>query len=142
MSDESRRILDLLAQGKITVEEAEALLKAARARDGSAGPSADGAVNGGEPKYLRIKVSRAANQWRPEKQVNVRVPLSMVQGGMRLGALVPGAGERITQVLRERGIDLDVMKLSPAELGAMLRDVGELSIDVDQGRAQVRITCE
>ena len=39
MSDDTRRILDLLAQGKITVDEADELLRAARE---GAGPSAAG----------------------------------------------------------------------------------------------------
>ncbi len=62
---------------------------------------------------------------------------------MRLGAMIPGpAGDRLTERLREKGLDIDFRKLDPANLEAILKDLGELTIDVDQGKAQVRITCE
>ena len=143
MSDDSRRILDLLAQGKITVDEADQLLRAL----GSTG-AAPATPPAGEPhepraRYLRIAVHKAANQWRPEKQVNIRVPLSIVRSGIRLGAIIPGyAGDEITRRLRERGIDVDLSKLDQAELENLLKNLGELTVDVDKGKAQVRITCE
>jgi hypothetical protein len=154
VSDETRRILDLLARGTITVDDADELLKAARAESPAApdtgSPSASArpgsatqtAAPPSAARFLRIEVRTAANEWRPEKQVNVRVPLAMVRGGMRLGALVPGTGERIAQVLRDRGVDFDISRLEPAQLEALLQQIGEMTIDVDQGKKQVRITCE
>jgi len=44
--------------------------------------------------------------------------------------------------LREQGIDLDLSELDPAAIEAMLKDLGEMNIDIDSGKAQVRITCE
>jgi hypothetical protein len=149
MSDDRRRILDLLAQNKITVEEADQLLAAlaGRASGGeqkAAQPEADNA-----PRYMRIVVKRAPTigAWpgvsRPEKNVNIRIPLSLVRSGMRLGAIVPGgAGELINQVLRQRGVGVDFSKIDPNELVNALKGMGELTVDVDQGRAQVHITCE
>jgi hypothetical protein len=144
MSDDTRRILDLLAQGRITVDEAAELIKSLGA---AAGPRADAGAerarsSGSETraKYLRIAVHKAANQWRGEKNVNIRVPLALVRGGMRLGALVPGLGDDLIARLRERGIDLS--KLDQDQLDSLLNDLGEITIDADQGQQQVRITCE
>ena len=151
MSDDTRRILNLLAQGRITVDEADELLRAARE---GAGPSAAGAGGPGSndrprPRFLRVEVRKArdAARWpadptRGERQVAIKVPLAMVRAGMRLGAIIPGTGDRIQQAMREHGIDFDVTKLDSGELESMLRDMGELNIDVDNGRAQVRVTCE
>lgn len=153
MSDDTRRILDLLAQGKITVDEADQLLRAAR---GSAGPAPAAAAAGGagdsdrpRPKFLRVEVhkSRGAACWsgdtlRGEHRVAIKVPLSMVRAGIRLGAIIPGTGDRIQQAMREHGVDFDVSTFDASQLESMLRDMGELNIDVDNGRAQVRVTCE
>ena len=79
---------------------------------------------------------------RGERQVAIKVPLAMVRAGIRLGAIIPGTGDRIQQAMREHGIDFDVKKLDSGDLESMLRDMGELNIDVDNGRAQVRVTCE
>src|SRR5262249_26541092 len=105
MSDDRRRILDLLAQKKITVEEADQLLGAIDAPRSEA-PTGEG------PKYFRIAIAKAALGWKPEKLVNIRVPIALVKSGMRLGAVIPGfAGDELTRRLRERGIALDLGKL-------------------------------
>ncbi len=142
MSDDTRRILDLLAGGKINAGEAEQLLRAADRAATDAAAAAEPGAAGADPKFLRIEVHKAARNWRPEKTVNLRVPLAMVRGGMRLGALIPGTGERIQEALRDKGIDFDWSKLDRADLAAVLKDVGELTMDVDNGRARVRITAE
>ena len=134
MSDEARRILDLLAQGKITVDEADQLLKAAAgASEPSAGPAPRADTARG--KFLRINVKRAASQWRPEKEVDIRVPISMLRSGIRLGAIVPGAGDRIRETLRARGIDVDWATLDDDDVDALLKDLGELTFDVRGDRA-------
>jgi hypothetical protein len=162
MSEDTRRVLDLLSQGKITVEEADQLLAALKAApDSDAAPPKPDAADSQKPRYLRIAV-RKTRSWpgamaggEPEawawpgyvgkaqtKEVNIRVPLSVVRGGMRLGAIVPGLGDRVTSKLREQGIDLDLAKMDAAQIEALLRDLGDMTIDVDEGRHQVRISCE
>jgi hypothetical protein len=148
MSDDTRRILDLLAQGKITVDEAQRLLAAISDTAGSpTSPAAATAASGTEgsatPRYVRIAIHKPATEQRPEKDVKIRVPMSVMRGGMRLGAIIPGlAGERMRARLREQAIDLDLTKLDPAAFETMLKDLGEMNIDIDSGKAQVRITCE
>ena len=162
MSEESRRVLDLLSQGKITVEEADQLLAALAAQSAAtpAGPAATGAS---APKYLRIAITRTRGamgedeesrrrSWWPgvtgeqRKEVSVRVPIALLKNGMRLGAILPGvAGERLQARLRERGVDIDLSKLDAATIDELVREFGEMNIDIDSGhsrKAQVRITCE
>jgi len=161
MSEDTRRVLDLLAQGKITVEEADQLLAALKsASDKEAAPPKPDAADPQKPKYIRIAV-RKTRSWpgvpagdheawawpgfvgkERTKEVNIRVPLSVVRGGMRLGAIVPGLSDRVASKLREQGIDLDLAKMDGAQIESLLRDLGDLTIDVDEGRHQVRISCE
>jgi hypothetical protein len=143
MSDDTRRVLDLLAQGKITVDEADRLLKAVAA----APPSADAASGPGaapRPRWLRINIQRQSEDGHGEKKnVNVRVPISFVKGGMRLGALIaPFAGEKAIARLRERGYDLDLSRLDAEAIETWLKDVDDLNVHIDNGKEQVRITCE
>ncbi len=142
MSEDARRILELLASGKVTVDEADELLRAIGAAPACAGQEATS--SGGKPpaRHLRFAVTRAAGDGRQERQVNIRVPLSLVRAGMRLGAMIPGYGEAISERLRQRGIDLDPSRIGAADLEPVLREMGEVVLDVDEGRAQVRITCE
>ena len=155
MSDERRRVLDLLAQGKITVDEADELLKTlgANATREAAGapPAGDAATDDPQrTRWVRINVHRLANDDRREKDVNIRVPIAVVKGGMRLGAIIATfAGEKAAQRMKARGIDLDISKINDdlskmngAEFDAFLKSLDDTSIEIDDGKSQVRISCE
>jgi hypothetical protein len=133
MSQETRQVLEMLSSGKVTVEEAEQLLKAVAA-PGSAEEKST------QPRYFRILVNKPARDGKKAENVNIRVPMTVVRGGLRLGALVPGMlGKKKIQL--DNGTELDLSKIHYADLEAMIKDIGELTVDVD-GDAQVRIRCE
>jgi len=144
MSDDTRRVLDLVAQGKITVDEAAELLAALKQAplkpDLAAKADAAGSA---KPRYLRIAVHKSGKEGRRDKDVNIRVPMAILRSGMRLGAIIPGfAREHMHARLREQGVDIDLTKIDPAMIESLLTDLGEVNIDVNQGDEQVRITCE
>jgi hypothetical protein len=141
MSDETRRVLDLLAQNKITVEEADQLLRAIGAPPRvQAEPKADA---GSKPRFIRIAVHKPSHGVHTDKDVNIRVPMAIIRSGMRLGAILPGfVGDQVTARLRERGLDVDLSKLDAATIESVLSELGDVAIDVDSGEAQVRISCE
>jgi hypothetical protein len=145
MSDETRRVLDLLAQGKITVDEAGRLLAALGASGGAApaAAAATGTTASATPRYVRIAVHKAAKDGKRDKDVNIRVPIAIVRSGMRLGAMIPGlAGDQFTARMRERGLDVDFSKLDGPAIEAVLKELAESNIEIEDGRSQVRITCE
>jgi len=143
MSDDRRRILELVADGKITVDEAQQLLQAL---DSSNGAAPGAAAEEGKPSKLRwvlINVHKTAKEGKQDKDVNIRVPIAVIKSGMRLGALIPGmAGDQVASRLREKGLDVDFSKLDAASIETMLRALGETNIEIESGRSQVRITCE
>ena len=143
MSDETRRVLDLLAQNKITVDEADQLLRAMKEprADASSGKVEGEAAP--RARYIRIAVHKLSRGCATDKDVNIRVPIAIVKSGMRLGAMLPGiVGDKLTAHLRERGLDVDLSKLYPAAIETVLGEIGDVGIDVDSDKAQVRITCE
>jgi len=175
MGNETRRILDLLAQGKVTADEAEQLLAAINqppdAGAASAPSSAEsgptvGAASGEKkpPKWLRVVIFRVrpdGNVYPTQDEVsmhlgsaghftfararkgevNVRIPLALVRAGMKLGAMMPSlAGEEVNRRMRERGIDLS--KMDPAHIEEVIKEMGDMTVDVDDGKHQVRIFCE
>jgi len=136
MSDEERRqVLEMLSQGKINVQEAEQLLQAVVTPQDA---SSDRKV---EPRYFRILVNKPAREGKKAEAVNIRVPMTVIRGGLRLGALFPGMlGKKKIQL--DNGMELDLSKITYTDLEAMIKDIGELTVDVDGGDAQVRIRCE
>ena len=114
MSAETKRVLELLAAGKISPEDAERLLDkltgAASSPEQSSsqtpGPTANttGACGSRRPRFIRVQVERPGREG-----VNVRVPLSCARGGRHWMAFLP---TRVAEKLQEHGIDfgsLDAM---------------------------------
>ena len=152
MSDDTRRILELLAQDKVTVDEAAKLIDAttASAAQTTAPPDGTPTSERPNPRWIRINVCKPAKEGKQDKEVNIRVPIAVVKGGMRLGAIIATfAGEKAAQRMKDRGIDLDLSKINGdfsrmngAEFEAFLKSLDEMNIEVDDGKSQVRITCE
>jgi len=136
MSVETRKVLEMLAAGKITQEDAERLLDKLNAVPKlTANNPLDSRDNAGPTtprKYLRVVVSGAG------KDVNMRVPLSFVRSGVGLMGVLPAA---VAEKLDERGIDLDAFtELEGDELDEALN---ALNVEIDNGKGkQVRIFCE
>jgi len=133
MGEETKKILGMLQQGKISVEEAENLLAAISSENAPREGSTTGV---GAKKYLRIQVD-------PEQggdRVNVRIPLKLIRAGLKLAAFLPNdAQSQVNRALQEKGIDLS--KLTPADLQELVANLDDLAVDVE-GKQKVRIYSE
>src|SRR5512134_723079 len=102
MSEETRKVLEMLSNGKVTVQEAEQLLQAVEVPT----PTEDKKT---EPRYFRILVNKPARDGKKAENVNIRVPMTVVRGGLRLTALFPGLlGKKKIQL--DNGTELDLSK--------------------------------
>ncbi len=139
MDEEKRRILNMLAEGKVTPVEAEALLDAL-GRVPSAPAEAGAPV--ADPKYLRVQVEGHDDEHGGK--VNVRVPFSLIRAGVRLAALLPAtAYGPVNKALRENGIDVDISKLRPENLDDLVTHLRDLTVDVEGHYGEkVRVYCE
>jgi hypothetical protein len=134
MGENRRRILDMLAEGKITADEAERLF-AALEREPAPAP------RGEKPKYLRLVVD-SLDHTGPTK-INIRVPMQLLRAGVRLTSLIPPeARDQLNDAMRRKGVDFDIGKLTPANLEELLEQLNDLQVDVDNERAKVRVFCE
>jgi hypothetical protein len=138
MNEERRRILSMLAEGKISAAEAESLLDA---MNGAGAISADQA-RPLRPKYLRVQVD--GHDGGRAGRVNVRVPFNLVRAGVRLAALLPAAAHGpINKALKENGVDIDVSKLKPEDFDDLVEHLTELTVDVEGAQGEkVRVYCE
>jgi hypothetical protein len=142
MSDDRRKILEMLATGRITAEETERLLDALGS---GPRPAAGPPPSGAGPKYLRVQVEKVRGDERDPKHVNIRVPLQLLRAGVKLQGLMPAkvrAG--LAAALAEKGVDVDLGKLKAEGLEAFIDTLTHTSIDVesDDGRSRVKVGCE
>ncbi|MBO0681692.1 MAG: hypothetical protein J2P45_00935 [Candidatus Dormibacteraeota bacterium] len=144
MSDNRRQVLDMLASGQITVEEADRLIAAIG--DGPAPAVATGLVErpATAPRYLRVIVNAVDDKEGPIK-VNVRVPLQLLRAGVRLASLIPPqAQDEVNTALRRQGVGFDISQIKPENVDELIDHLGELTVDVDGERnnMKVRVFCE
>lgn len=142
MSEDSRKVLQMLADGKVSVEEAERLI-AALGEPPSATQAAGDVGRRGSPRFLRVVVDDEGHAPNGASKVNVRVPMQLLRAGVRLANFVPPvAREHVNEAMREQGIPFDINQLKPENLEALIEQLGELTVDVDQAHTKVRIFCE
>ncbi len=141
MNEERRKILEILAQGKISVDEAEKLL-AAIFEPESESEAREKPEKKGFPKYLRVVVEPGPGSRKGEK-VNIRVPFSLIRAGIKLASVVPvDVQGKVNEHLKEKGVNLDLSNITPDNLEELLRHLNELEVDVDSKEEKVRIFCE
>jgi hypothetical protein len=147
MSQERSRILELLATGKITTEEATRLLDALEARavqeaaaqasTTTAGPSGTPKPSG-MPKFMYVKVVSTKGD-----NVNVKIPLSLVRAGLKLSNLIPPpAMEQINKSMADHGMSMDLSNIKPEELEELIASLREMEVNVDAVNGDtVRVYC-
>jgi hypothetical protein len=81
-SEERVKVLSMVAEGKITPEVAAELLKALDSADRPKAQSRPATDAGRPGRYFRVTVTDTSTG---RKRVNVRMPLGMVNAGMRMG---------------------------------------------------------
>ncbi len=144
MSDNRTRILEMLAEKKITVDEAERLLAVAgndETKETSYAPV--NTTNNKVPKFLRVVVEPGPGQGAEDvEKVNVRVPMSLIRAGMKLTSLIPPhASDKMNEAMREKGVDFDLRNMKPEDLEDLINALSDLEVDVD-GKTKVRVFAE
>ncbi len=131
MSAETRKILEMLAEKKITAEEADKLLdKLSSPPSAEAKPEESSAA---KPRFMRIVVDRPG-----QDQINVRMPLALMGTGGRMLAVLP---PRVNEKLAELGIDLSAASTMDAKEWASTLE--NMNIDIEKGSGKkVKIFCE
>jgi hypothetical protein len=141
MSENRKRILELLAAGKISVDEAAKLFSAL---GDEKTPSLEPNTAGGKIKYLRVTVDGIKSK-RPDapEKVNIRVPVALIRAGMKFSSLIPKeASEQVDRALCEKGININLKNLKEEDLETLLTALTDLEVEIDDGKGHVTIHAE
>ena len=151
MNEHRRQILQMLAEGKISADEAERLIAAIEAPPPfSASDNGSTATGKVCPKYLRVLVDAeegTEGTYDGPTKVNVRVPMQLLRAGVRLASLIPAqALSRANHAMQEKGVPIDLTQIKPENLEELIEQLNDLTVDVDQKEAgakvKVRVFCE
>ena len=135
MSEETRKVLEMLAEGKINAADAERLLDKLSATQDA--PANNGETAAARPattppptkKFLRVLIERPGGD-----DVNVRVPLTFLRSGVKLTSVLP---PKVLEKLHAEGIDTNLFA------GGREDALDELHVDMEtRSGKHVRVFCE
>ena len=151
MSETRRQVLEMLAAGKITAEEAERLI-AALERDTAPASGSPEIRRNAKPKYLRVVVESddPSESSRGPIRVNTRVPMQLLRAGVKLASLIPPqARNHVDHALSEQGIPFAINQIKAENLEEIVDQLTDLTVDVDMDdfdhkkqKVKVRVFCE
>jgi hypothetical protein len=140
MTENKKKILEMLAQNKISTDDAYRLLSVIES--GESGQErvwrADSAVKE-KAKYLRVTVLPESENEHSGNvdRVNVRVPMSLIRAGIKLTSLIPPeARDKVNGALREKGIDFDVRNVKPEDIEELIEALSDLEVDVISSKGE------
>ena len=140
MNENSRRVLEMLSEGKVSVDEAERLLslvdeepKVTTAMQPLASPSV-----GSARRYLRVTIDSD-----DDEHIDVRVPLALIKAGVKLHTLLPEKAEKgIKKKMKKNGINVDIDNLRAEDLEQLIDALSEIEVNIHDGDDKVRVYCE
>jgi hypothetical protein len=145
MTENQKKILEMVADKKITVDEAYRLLSLIQ-------PSSDSGNDGlkerkPSPKYLRVVVD-TEHHWengcdKGPQHINIRVPVTLIRAGVKLASLIPPeAYNEVDEKLKNRGIQFDLRNMKPENVEELIQALNDLEVDIQGGREKVRVYTE
>ena len=139
MNENSRRVLEMLSEGKVSVDEAERLLSLVDEE-----PETTTAVQplapprSGTARYLRVTIDSD-----DDEHIDVRVPLALIKAGVKLHTLLPTqAATGINTALQDNGINVDIDNLRTEDLEQLIDALSEIEVNIQDGDDKVRVYCE
>lgn len=137
MSNEKKQILEMLSQGKITVQEAESLLSAI----GEAPQASTETGPQKEIKYLRISVDSPDEDG---DKVNIKIPIKFLKAGLKFTAFLPDkAYDKVNEALEQNGFPMDLKTMKNADFSELIQALSDMDIHVQDKKGEtVRIFCE
>ena len=158
MTEERRRVLDLLAEGKINADEAERLLNALNGAARAAPEEDSGPFAGmrrfrrhvhrmhrehqehhsAGRRYVYVVIDQEGSDGRKER-MRMKVPVKLLKAGISLSGLMPReVRERVQTALKAKGIEVDPFSLRGDE-DEILSALADLEIDIGNRGEKIRI---
>ncbi len=143
MSENQKKILQMLVDGKISVAEAQRLISLIGTDKDNLG-ELNSTSSKSSSRFFHIVVEpKPGSTQRRHSRVNVRVPFAMIRAGMKLATLIPPeAADKVNGAMKEKGMSFDVRNLKTEELEDIITALQSSEINVDTDEETVRVYAE
>ncbi|MCP4375127.1 MAG: DUF2089 domain-containing protein [bacterium] len=126
MRNERKRILEMLARGEITVEQADKML---------ADIASETPATRKRPRYLHIIIEKANETG---DRVNLRIPIKLLGYGLKLTRLIPASvRHKVNSALAKVGMNFTI---TDDNIVDFLDALSDIAVEIDSGE-KVQIFC-
>lgn len=140
MNEERMRILNMLAEGKLSADDAEKLLQALDGKSNDSNVAEGSRSIDIKGKYLYVQVD--PKEGKSSERVSVKVPLALVKAGLNITKLIPtDAQEKIQSSMHDSGIPFSLSDIDPQNFQEIMEALEQMSIDVDTDESTVKVFC-
>ncbi len=138
MTEERKKILEMLASGKISVSEAEKLLSAIDTSETKSKASESTLSTKAKYLYVNVESSKAGGD-----QVNIKVPFQLIRAGAKLAAFIPiNVQDKVSSEMQKHGLNFKLNELNSNNLEEIVSALSEMQIDVVNDHERVRVYCQ
>ncbi|ASQ99170.1 hypothetical protein [Streptomyces sp. 11-1-2] len=142
MNEQRRQILEMLAEGKITADEAERLIEALEREQPETPPGTTSRPKA-RAKYLRVVMDAEDDTGGGPTRLNVRIPLQLLRAGVRLTTLLPPAAiTKVNAELDKAGVPIDLAELKPQHLDDLIDHLDDVIVDLGDPGSKMQVYCE
>ncbi len=151
MSENKKKVLQMLADGKISVDEAQRLLMLVDSNDEKGRPdSTTDAGTKSAPRYMHVIVEPKAGAEHVghghdfhRHKVNIRVPFGLIRAGIKLATLIPSdTADEVNRAFKEKGLNFDLRRLKEEDMETLVAALRDSEINVDSEKETVRLFAE
>ena len=132
MSEEKVKILEMLSNGKINVDEASNLLDATMEKQSY------------NSKFLYVTIDpKETEEGKKLGKVFVKIPFPLIKAGVNIAGLIPkSAQDEINNSLKEQGMNFDFSNLNPDNIQELMASIELLTVEVDNADSIIKVFCK
>jgi hypothetical protein len=137
MKEERKRILEMLSDGKINVQEANELIETSIKKETVMNLQ----NRGSSDKFIYVSVEpKDTDGGRKIGRVFVKVPFALIKAGFNIAGLIPkDAQVEINNGLKKQGMNFDFTDLNPENVKDIMASLEELTVEVDNEDSLIRV---
>lgn len=145
MDENKKKILQMLSEGKISVDEATRLLALVgdEGKDDTAGASIKKSRPNARYLYVKVDPKEGHKAEHDAGRVNVRIPVSLIRAGMKLTALMPPqVADEVNKAIKDKGLGFDIRNLKDEYIEPLIDALQDTEIEIDSEEALVKVYAE
>jgi len=140
MNEEKLKVLNMIAEGKISAEEGGKLLEALDKNNEKKAELFEEKKEKGNINYLFVDIHPTTDE--NKEKVHVKVPLALVRAGVNIASMLPtDVQDKVNDAMDEKGMKFDLSSIKPENIEELIQALEEMEVNIDSDEHTVRVYC-